>query len=418
MVGTKPDAFGMRRNLFREMREGSVDRVTYVELFFDLVFVLAITQLSGLLSREPNGWGFAQTVVVSLAVWWLWVYTSWATNWLDPDTRPVLWLLLLLMVIALLLSSSIPEAFGAKGLLFAGTYLLYHVVRALFVIAASAKHRPEVANGQKRILAWLAMSAPFWLVGAFQDEKLRLLLWGVGLTIDYLGPATLFWLPKAGRSSWEAWQIRGAHFAERSALFIIIVLGESVLVAGRALSGDTLSVESSLAFASAFAAAVTLWLLYFAHGERGGTSFIKARSSTGPVARVSYTYVHVVLVIGIVITTHGHEVVSHHPHEEADAALFAFAALGPAIYLLGNIAFKASVGIPPRLLPGHVGGTLAFIALFALGAAGVLHANALTLSWVATVVLIVVVAIDERLWRRRNPTNSPSHSTTATGPAS
>ncbi|WP_188508843.1 low temperature requirement protein A [Conyzicola nivalis] len=399
----------MSRNILREKRAGNSDRVTFVELFFDLVFVLAITQLSALLSNEPNGWGFAQTVLICLAVWWLWVYTSWATNWLDPDTRPVLWLLLLLMAVALVLSSSIPGAFGSKGLIFAGAYVLYQLIRTVFVIVASARHRAVVADGQKRILIWLAVSAPFWLVGALQEERLRLLLWAIALAIDYLGPATLFWLPKRGRSSWEAWQIRGAHFAERAALFIIIVLGESILVTGRSLTGDELTPESALAFTSAFASSVALWLLYFAHGERGGTSFIKAKESTGPVARVSYTYLHVVLVIGIVITTHGHEVTSHHPLEEASLSTLAFAAVGPAIYLVGNIAFKASVGIRPRLLPGHIAGTFAYLVLYVLVAAGALHLTALALSWVATGILIAVVTVDERLWRRRQvPTTSPS----------
>jgi len=394
--------FGMSRNVLRRSTNPNPDRVTYVELFFDLVFVLAITQLSEVLSLTPGVWGVAESTLICLAVWWLWVYTSWATNWLDPDTRPVLWLLLALMVVGLILSDSIPEAFGERGILFAGAYLFYHLVRTVFVIVASRKHRPAIAIGQQRILVWAAVAAPFWIVGAFLPGHWRLLLWGIGLAIDYAGPATLFWIPGRGKSSWEAWQIRGAHFAERAALFIIIVLGESILVTGGSLAGRELSADSVLSFVSAFADSVVLWLLYFAHGERGGSHYIKARESTGPVARISYTYLHVILVLGIVLTSHGHEVVAHHPEEVPSLASIGFIALGPAIYLLGNIAFKASIGVKPKNLPGHVYGGIAFVVLFALGGAGFLPISALALSCIATAMLIAIVTVDEQLWRRRN----------------
>jgi low temperature requirement protein LtrA len=349
------------------------------------------------LDAEPNWVGLAETVIVGLAIWWVWVYTTWATNWLDPETRPVLWLLLVLMLLGLILSQSIPEAFGDRGVLFVAAYIAYFVVRTLFLIAASAKHRPQIAAGQRRILVWCAASAPFWIVGALLPLDVRLVLWGVAILIDYVGPATLFWLPGRGRSSWESWQIRGAHFAERSALFIIIVLGESILVTGEALSGNRLTVLSVSSFGAAFIDSVLLWLLYFSRGERGGTRYITSLAANGPVARISYTYLHVVLVLGIVLTTHADAVALHHPEDTATLTTVALATLGPALYLAGNLAFKRSVGL--AWSASHVGGIVIYAVILLLAVGRVLDVDSLTLAWLSTAVLAAVTIFENGVKR-------------------
>lgn len=390
---------GLSRNLLRQGPPGERDRVTTVELFFDLVFVLAVTQFADILDARPNLVGVAQTVILLAAVWWVWVYTAWATNWLDPETQPVRWWLLTLMLLALILSESIPRSFDDRAALFVGSYLAFGLLRTLAVLVASARVRPAVSAGQRRILAWSAAAAPFWIGGAITSGDARLLLWAIGLLIEYLGPATLFWLPGAGRSSWKAWQVSGAHFAERSSLFILIALGESIVITGGALTEGALTAEVLWAFGAAFTTTLMLWLLYFAHGEKSGTSFIRTRDRTGPVARMAYTYLHLILILGIILTSHGGSVLLHDPQAEPSFATSAFITLGPALYLVGDIAFKRSVGAPR--LPAHLFGTGAFVLLLLVSAFDIVRLDALGLAWTTAAILIAVVAIDEQLGANR-----------------
>jgi len=387
------------------LREGSADpeRVTYVELFFDLVFAFAIAQMAGVLTDEPTFLTIAEATVITLAVWWVWVYTTWATNWLNPESRPVLWLLLALSATGLVISESIPEAFDDRRFVFVGAYLIYALIRTVGVIVAVRRASPAIAGGQYRILVWTAVSGVFWVAGCFAPEIwMRLALWVIAIVIDYLGPASLFWLPKLGASSWEAWRIRGGHFSERAALFIIIVLGESILVIGTALASHELDAGVIAAALLAFAEAIMLWFLYFAHGQDRGHQFIATKAATGPVARLSYTYLHVLLVLGLVATTHSSHLSLHAPHEEPVAAVSALVYLGPAVYLLGLFSFKRSIGVPSTSIPSHAAGVIALSGLFALSATGVLEVTLLAESAIACAVLLLVVAGDEFLWNRRS----------------
>lgn len=376
--------------------------MTYVELFFDLVFAFAITQISGVLGDEPTVLSLLEALVVTFAVWWVWVYTAWATNWLNPERRLVLWLLLTLAAIGVVLSQAIPSAFGDRAALFAIAYLVYSLVRTLGVIAATRRRASAVAAGQMRILAWTGASALFWIGGVFVDDPwLRLATWAVAIVIEYAGPAALFWVPGRGRSSWESWRIRGGHFSERAALFIIIVLGESILVVGRGLSVQELSAPVVAAAVSAFANAVAMWFLYFAHGQDRGRRFIAGRDTSGPVARASYTYLHVVIVIGLVLSTHGSELALEHPDAPARTIVQALTLLGTATYITGLLAFKLSIGVRPDWIPSHIIGIAVLAALFGLTATGVVALTELEVAWLTTGVLTLVVIGDEILWNRR-----------------
>ncbi|WP_418515438.1 low temperature requirement protein A [Curtobacterium flaccumfaciens pv. flaccumfaciens] len=388
-----------------------------MELFFDLVFAFAVTQVTELLTVSPDVLDVIKTVIVCLAIWWVWVYTTWAMNWLDPETRPVLWLLMLLTALGLLLSETVPEAFESKALLFVGAYLAYGFVRTISVIVGTRRDLPVVADGQWRILWWSAGAAVLWVTGALvESDWLQVLLWAGALTVEYGGPAVRFWLPGRGRSSWEAWRVRGGHFAERSALFIIIVLGESILVVGRALSEHGLTAENIAASLSAFIDAVVLWFLYFAHGQERGHRFISAQGATGPVARVSYTYLHVILVIGIVLTTHAVDLVIHDPHDEASPLGVGLLMLAPALYLVGLVSFKRTTGVRVRWIPSHAVGAAVLVGLFAALVRFYPGAPVLAVTWLSTAVLVAVLIGDEVLWvRRRGSSLKPTGSTDAPG---
>src|SRR6478735_3972247 len=179
-LGTGGGRWGMRADVLRHGDGHDSSRVGYVELFFDLVFVFAVTQLSHSLIAHPDLTTLLHTVVLGWAVWWLWIDTTWVTNWLDPDKVPVRAMLLVLMLLGLLMSSAIPEAFESKALVFAVPFVAIQLGRTLFTLWAMGRHWPENAVNFVRIAVWLGVSGAFWIGGALtHDEQTRLVLWVV-----------------------------------------------------------------------------------------------------------------------------------------------------------------------------------------------------------------------------------------------
>src|SRR5882724_12671478 len=173
-----------RGAMFRVIVPNQPSRVTNAELFFDLVFVFAVTQLSHTVLHHFTSLGAVQVTLLFLAVWWVWVYTTWVTNWLNPDLTPVRILLFLLMLGGLVLSTSIPSAFEGRGLWFAITYAAMQVGRTIFWVLSTPSERRLARHNTIRILVWLSVSAVFWVLGGFAEGPSRLWLWGVALTIE------------------------------------------------------------------------------------------------------------------------------------------------------------------------------------------------------------------------------------------
>src|SRR5260370_32057616 len=189
-----------RGALFRTLAPHQHSRVTYAELFFDLVFVFAVTQVSHTLLGRLTPLGLAQTTLLFLAVWWVWVYTSWITNWLNPERTPVRILLFSLMLGGLVLSTSIPQAFESRGLWFAVAYAAMQVGKTVFLWVSTPRSRTLARMNAIRITAWLSMSAVFWIAGGIAEGQPRLVLSAVPLTIEYISPAIGLQLPEDGRS--------------------------------------------------------------------------------------------------------------------------------------------------------------------------------------------------------------------------
>jgi len=390
-IGTGGGTWGMRADVLRHGAGEDSSRVGYVELFFDLVFVFAITQLSHMLIAHPDGTTLLQTLVLGWAVWWLWIDTTWVTNWLDPDKVPVRAMLLVLMLLGLLMSSAIPEAFGDKPLLFAVPYVLIQLGRTLFTVWAMGRHWPENAQNFVRIAVWLAVSGAFWIGGAVADEQTRLVLWVVAALIDVVGPRALFYVPGLGPTDPTTWSVRGSHMAERVSLFLIISLGESIIVTGNAFSETELSTTTVLAFLAAFVSTVLMWLLFFDRSERKATEFFAAQANPGMVAQTAYTYVPYLLIVGIVLTAVADELVLLHPlgHEGATDDWTAGLVCGAAaVYLLGNALFRRTTG--GRWSAPHLLGVVVVLGAYLLR--GVV--TPLTLNWVSNLVLAAVIVGD------------------------
>jgi len=317
-------------------------RVTYVELFFDLVFVFAVTQLSHAVIGHPTGVGLLHAGLLLLAVWWAWVFTAWVTNWMDPERTPVRVMLFVMMAAGLVLSAAIPDAFGERGLVFACAYVFIQVGRTLFFLVGVWREPAHRLNFI-RILAWLSCSAIFWIAGAVQPGAARLLLWALAMAIEYASPAMGFWTPGLGRSSSTDWVVEGGHLAERCALFTIIALGESVIVTGATVVGLPWTGEVIAAFGSALVCSIAMWWIYFSSTAEAASEAIAQADDPGQIARVAYTYSHLLPVAGIIIAAVGDEWVLHHPLGHTDFKTAAALIGGPALFLFGALVFKLSV---------------------------------------------------------------------------
>jgi low temperature requirement protein LtrA len=373
-----------RTSLLRARDGHDYARVTYVELFFDLVFVFAVTQLSHGLLAHLTPLGALQTGLLMMAVWWVWIYTSWITNWLDPEKPAVRLMLFALMLAGLVLSSSIPHAFAERGLPFAMAYVFMQVGRSLFMVWAVKRHDAGNYRNFLRITVWLLLSALFWIGGAYVEGTARLAFWGAAVAIEYLMPAAGMWVPGLGRSTTADWTIDGGHLAERCALFIIIALGESILITGATFAEQAWNTTSIAAFVVTFLGSVAMWVIYFNIGAERASRQIATSDDPGRLARSGYTYVHLLLVAGVVVAAVADELVLAHPGGHVETSSITVIAGGPALYLIGNAIFKRLSA--PHVPLSHLVG-LVLLALLVPAAA---VATPLSLSAGSTAILILV----------------------------
>jgi low temperature requirement protein LtrA len=329
-----------RGALYRPLVPNQHNRVTYAELFFDLVFAFAVTQISHTLLSHFTPLGALQTTLLFLSVWWLWVYTAWITNWLDPEKTAVRVLLFALMLGGLILSTSIPKAFESRGLWFALAYSVMQVGRTIFLLASTPPGRTMARLNAVRILVWLVVSAIFWVAGGFAAGQSRLVLWAVALGIEYLSPAVRFWIPRYGTSSVADWVVDGGHMAERCAGFIIIALGESIVVTGATFADLPWTTDHVTAFVSALIGSIAMWWIYFHKGAEAGSEQISKSSEPGRLARLAYTYLHMPIVAGIIVSAVADDLVLTHPEGHSDLRTSLCAIGGPLLFLVGTILFK------------------------------------------------------------------------------
>ncbi|MBC7985086.1 MAG: low temperature requirement protein A, partial [Sphingomonadaceae bacterium] len=380
-----------KRSLLREVGPDGHATVGYAELFFDLVYVFAITQLSHYLLAHHDLAGVLETLMLFLAVWWAWTYMAWATNWLDPERPAVRIMIFLVMLASLAMSASIPGAFGDKGLVFALAYLAMQIGRTGFLVRVMRRERPETSRNLLRANLWFVLSAPFWIWGALAAEEMRLILWGVAIAINYAAPMALFWIPGLGYSATTDFGLSsGGHMAERCALLIIIALGEGVLVTGATFAGMAWGWPAVAAFLTAFAGSVAMWWVYFDLGMRRAAHHIEHHADAGRVARDIYTYAHIPIVAGIVVTAVCDEMMLAHPRGHAEPLFLWVAIGGPALFLAGAMVLKRATSGRSWWPLSHLVG-LGLFGLIALwGAVG--HPAPLALGIASVAVLAVVAA--------------------------
>jgi low temperature requirement protein LtrA len=381
---------------------GVEQRATTLELFYDLVFVFAITQVSHLLLDHLSWDGAGQSALVLLVVWWSWNYTTWVTNELDPGSIVVRLLLIALMLASLLMAIAIPEAFGDKALLFAASYVAIQVGRHTFLTFAAAERGTLERRRAGRILIWFLAAGALWIAGALADGSTRTVLWLAALALDYAAPLVTFWLPWLPPLSPQAWEVGTEHFAERFQLFIIIALGESVVITGATTAELELTTATVAAFALAFLATAALWWLYFNLVATIAQRRLAQADNRTQLARDAYTYLHVVIVAGIILTAVGDELVIAHPTEELPDAELAAVVCGPALYLLAHVALR--LRMTGTISGRRLAGALACLATGAIGT----FASALVVAALLFAVLVAVIVADQVAGARRSKRGEPS----------
>lgn len=388
-----------RTPLMRGRESHSDSRVSFVELFFDLVFVYAITQLSHYLLAHFTPLGALQMVMLTLSVWWQWSYTTWVTNWLNPEKPLVRLMMMVLMPLGLVLSTSMPEAFGEKGWLFGVGMAVMHLFRTVFTLWA-VRGSGQQAN-LTRILAWGIPNALLWIIGGMAEGELRLLWWGLALFQGYLAGWVGFITPGLGQSTTKEWDISGEHMAERAGLFVILALGESIMISGGTFADLKITTQNTLGMLVAFAGTAAMWWIYFVANAQAGNALMEETEDTGSLARSAYTYIHILIVLGIILTAVGDEYLLKHGGDDVAKRIALSVIGGPALFLLGNLMFKTVVCSLPM---SHVVGLVVLCVLAV--ASGLM--NTLTLGALVVVTLLVVAAWESGV-TERELARLPSH---------
>jgi low temperature requirement protein LtrA len=366
------------------------------------VFVFAITQVSHLLLEHLTLAGAGQSVFVLLVVWWSWNYTTWVTNELDTESILVRLLLIALMLASLLMAVAIPDAFGDRALLFAGSYVAIQVGRHLFLTFAAAGPGTIERERAGRILAWFVAAGVLWIAGALVEGEARVALWLLALALDYGGPMVTFRIPGLPRLAPEAWAVGTEHFAERFGLFVIIALGETIVLTGATTSDLELDAARIVAFCMAFLATAALWWLYFTSVARIAQRRLELSENRTLLARDAYTYLHVFLVAGVIVSAVGDELVIAHPTDILPAPEVAAVVAGPAIYLLAHALFRQRMtgSISRKRLLGA-------LACLVAGIVG-LFVPALVLAGLLIAVLVMVIGSEYVAAARRRARGEPS----------
>jgi low temperature requirement protein LtrA len=286
--------------------QGADKRVSWAELFFDLVFVVAVTRVSGLLEHHHSWGGVVRAIVVFVPIYWLWVGTSIQTN-LQDTARPVLRIRIFAVALAgVFMALALPEAYGRLGLLFALAYWLGRLVLGIGVVIASARNRVIPINPYT---VSMVLTGPMLVVGALVHGDAREAIWAVAALIDLSTPTVL--RPQLRRMHLDA-----GHLAERFGLFVLIALGESVVAVGTAAGVEELTVTQGFAVAAAFVLSCGLWWVYFHFAADAMRHAMATAKVQLDITRLVLSYGHLAFIAAIIFIAVGlHESIlepSHH----------------------------------------------------------------------------------------------------------
>jgi low temperature requirement protein LtrA len=307
-------------------------RVTPLELFFDLVFVYAFTQVTTLMSLDLTWRGIGRGLLVLAALWWAWTGFAWLTNTLEPEEGLVRAGMFAGMAGMLVAALAVPQAFGADAVLFGVAYVLVRVVNlALYTLAG--RRDPAFLRAIVRFAPTAAIGPALILLAGFLDGGAQIAVWAIAILALYSGP-----LIDRGRG----WRISPAHFAERYGLIVIIALGESIVAIGIAAAGIALTASTIAAGVLGLAVIAALWWAYFdvlavlaEHRLSEASGVTRAR-----LARDNYSYLHMPMIAGIVLFALGLKVTTHDAGDSLSGIPAAALCGGLSLYFLAHVAMR------------------------------------------------------------------------------
>jgi low temperature requirement protein LtrA len=317
------------RNADREQR------VTPLELFFDLVFVFAFTQVTTVLSDDPTWSGLGHGLLILAALWWAWAAYAWLTNTIDPGEGAVWGAMLVAMAAMFVAALAVPDAFGRHGVVFGVAFLIVNVMHlTLYTLAA---------RGDRDLLAAILRIAPAALAGAaliiaagFVHGGFRDMLWLAALAVGLFGPLL---------GGTTGWRVQPAHFVERHGLIVIIAIGESLIAIGLGARGSGIGTGVIVAAVLGLAVVTSFWLAYFDFFPMRAEQMLTDRSGAQRIAlaRDTFTYLHLPMVAGIVLFAFAMKTTLAHVGDELDTIPALGLCGGPALYLFAYVALRLRV---------------------------------------------------------------------------
>jgi low temperature requirement protein LtrA len=310
-------------------------RVTPLELFFDLVFVFGFTQVTTVLSDDPTWGGLGHGLLILAALWWAWAAYAWLTNTVDPDVGAVWGAMLVAMAAMFVAALAVPDAFGRHGVVFGVAFLIVNVMH-LTLYALGARRDRELLAAILRIAPLALTGAALILAARFVHGTLRPTLWLAALAVGLFGPLL---------GGLSGWRVQPAHFVERHGLIVIIAIGESLIAIGLGARHTGLGAGAIVAAVLGLAVVTSFWLAYFDFFPIRGQQMLSDRSGAErtALARDVYTYLHLPMVAGIVLFAFAMKTTLAHVGDELDTIPALGLCGGPALYLFAYVALRLRV---------------------------------------------------------------------------
>jgi low temperature requirement protein LtrA len=327
-------------------------RVTPRELFFDLVFVFAFTQVATLLTEDPTFAGIGRGVLVLGALWWAWTAYAWLTNTVDPEEEVVGAALLVALIAMFVAALVVPDVFGDEGVLFGAAFLIVCAMHiALYALAG--RGNPDLLGAVLRLAPWTLLGATLILAAGFMDGA-RTWLWLAALACTYVGAAL---------SGSRGWRLHPSHLAERYGLVLIIALGEAFVSIGIGARGIEIGLGEVVAAILGILVATSFWLAYFDFFSIRGERMLRDLEGAERVAlaRDAYAYAHFPMIVGIVLFAFAMKTIVGHVGDELDSvAAFALCG-GSALYLLTYSAIRIRIERRVRVSRGRLAAAVALL---------------------------------------------------------